>query len=383
MELLATALEANLPLITCRTTDVINAPKVLSLLAGSKFAPAMRARDRGIIGPYQYVIGDEPIPDGLIEDNVAKERTLVIVNPTEEYPEAFDAGEIPVPDGMARTLLKQMGVAPAAVEGLLAELHGLTLKEMAETCRLTMTAFGELTPARARTVRAAAMGRVRGVDRVTGELGFYYVPYKVQQYVQSIGRFLTVELEPRFERLVPRGVLLSGIPGTGKTMAAKYIARHLDVPLMRLDLGALMSKYVGESETNLRTALASIESASPCVMLVDEVEKLFAGTDDSGVTQNLLAALLWWMQERRSRVLVCMTTNDKEALPTELIRAGRLDMTLTMPDHEPDPISFVEALLKDMGVAPYEIEMPDKGTKATPAALTAATYSRVRATLDV
>lgn len=127
----------------------------------------------------------------------------------------------------------------------------------------------------------------------------------------------------------PKGAMLVGIPGTGKSLTAKAIASAWGVPLLRLDLGALRSKYVGESEGNIRRALATAEAVAPCVLWCDEVEKALAGSTgaqgDGGVAADALGALLSWMQERTAPVFVVATANDVSALPPELLRKGRFD----------------------------------------------------------
>jgi hypothetical protein len=126
----------------------------------------------------------------------------------------------------------------------------------------------------------------------------------------------------------PRGVLLLGVQGAGKSLAAKAIAGAWGVPLLRLDVGALYSKWAGETERQLRETLAAAERMAPCVVWIDEIEKgLASGSDDhdGGVSRRVLATLLTWMAERRSRVLVVATANDIERLPPELMRKGRFD----------------------------------------------------------
>jgi SpoVK/Ycf46/Vps4 family AAA+-type ATPase len=181
-------------------------------------------------------------------------------------------------------------------------------------------------------------------------------------------------------RLRPRGLLLSGKPGTGKTMGAKRIASRLNVPLMRLDLGIVMSKYVGESEANLATALARVEEAQPCVMLIDEVEKLFHGEDESGVTQNLLAGLLWWMQEHRAAVLTIMTTNDMKKLPPELIRPGRIDCQIeTKGIAQKDWAAFIRKQVEELGYNPeYVVTFVEPGRGMTQAILAKIVIESVR-----
>jgi len=127
----------------------------------------------------------------------------------------------------------------------------------------------------------------------------------------------------------PKGVLLVGVPGCGKSLTAKAIATALGVPLIKVDLGALKSKFVGESEQNLRKAFRIIEALGRCVVWLDEVEKALAGATqgaaDGGVSADALGAVLTWMQERSGESFVVATANDVSALPPELLRKGRFD----------------------------------------------------------
>ena len=126
---------------------------------------------------------------------------------------------------------------------------------------------------------------------------------------------------------VPRGILLLGVQGGGKSLAAKAIAGSWGLPLLRLDFGALYNKFHGETERNLRTALETAGAMAPCVLWMDEIEKGLAsgGDGDGGVSKRVLATLLTWMSERRGRVFMVATANDISALPPELLRKGRFD----------------------------------------------------------
>ncbi|MDO1529676.1 AAA family ATPase [Fulvimonas sp. R45] len=125
----------------------------------------------------------------------------------------------------------------------------------------------------------------------------------------------------------PKGVLLLGVQGCGKSLAAKAIAGGFGVPLVRLDFGTLYDKYQGETEKNLREALASSELLAPCVLWIDEIEKGLAsgGGEDGGVSRRVLGYLLTWMAERKAKVFVVATANAVHELPAELLRKGRFD----------------------------------------------------------
>ncbi|WP_311985833.1 AAA family ATPase [Pseudomonas bharatica] len=126
----------------------------------------------------------------------------------------------------------------------------------------------------------------------------------------------------------PKGVLIAGMPGCGKSLTAKAAAGLFQLPLLRLDIGSLLGKYVGESEHNMRRALTMAESVSPCILWIDELEKAFVGmTSGSGseVSSRLFGYFLTWMQEKTGAVFVIATANNVAALPPELLRKGRFD----------------------------------------------------------
>jgi hypothetical protein len=129
---------------------------------------------------------------------------------------------------------------------------------------------------------------------------------------------------------MPKGMLLVGVPGCGKSLACKTLASLWKLPLIRLDIGALMGSLVGQSEANLRQALKVAESASPCILWLDEIEKGLSGIkssgfSDGGTTARVFGTLLTWLQEKTAPVYVVATSNDISALPPELLRAGRFD----------------------------------------------------------
>ena len=127
---------------------------------------------------------------------------------------------------------------------------------------------------------------------------------------------------------VPKGVLLLGVQGAGKSLSARAVAGAWRVPLLRLDFGALYNKFHGETERNLREALETASQMSPAILWMDEIEKGVAsdsGSGDGGVSRRVLGTLLTWMSERKNRVFMIATANDIESLPPELLRKGRFD----------------------------------------------------------
>ncbi|MER7717784.1 AAA family ATPase [Streptomyces flaveolus] len=135
----------------------------------------------------------------------------------------------------------------------------------------------------------------------------------------------------------PRGVLLVGVPGCGKSLSAKAIAHEWRLPLYRLDMASIHGKYLGESEGRFREALAMADRVAPCILWIDEIEKGLAGRDDmSGVPQRIIGQFLYWLQESQSRAFVVATANDIRSLPPELLRKGRFDelFFVDLPDAE-------------------------------------------------
>ena len=384
--MLKEAIAAGLPIITCTTLDTYNVRRVVQYLTGKPPAILNSFKEYTGAGPKSHWItfhGLDANWDQVREKFSKNAQTLIVVNPEHKINHAFDAGVVPVPPALvSKVLTFEFGMDKADAKDCRMALGGLTLREVQDVCCLAQNRHQELSARAIRDVRLTATHVVPGVAAVSTELPFYWEHAALYMWVQSIGVFL---LKPNLDhRLRPRGLLMDGKPGTGKTLGAKWVAAQLGVPLFRLDLGALMSKYVGESEANLNRALNTISSSEPCVMLIDEVEKLFIGTDDSGVTANLLAGLLWWLQEHRNRVLTIMTTNAYEKLPAELVRPGRIDDKLVFENLDKDLYAeFEENLIGSLGLDseyPFlsEAELTVMDEHMSFAAMTSHVLNRVR-----
>lgn len=148
----------------------------------------------------------------------------------------------------------------------------------------------------------------------------------LQQWLENQRQLLTADLKTRKLR-PPRGVLLVGVPGCGKSLSAKFIAASWNLPLYRLDFASVQGMYVGQSENRLKEAFESADNAAPCVLWIDEIEKGLAANanDSSGVTTRMIGQFLFWLQESAAKVFVVATANDVTKLPPELLRKGRFD----------------------------------------------------------
>lgn len=164
----------------------------------------------------------------------------------------------------------------------------------------------------------------------------------------------------------PKGILLIGVQGCGKSLAAKATAGIFGIPLLRLDFGAVYNKYHGETERNLRESLRTADVMAPCVLWIDEIEKGLAGRGgETGTTQRVLASFLSWLAEKKSRVFVVATANDITALPPELVRKGRFDEIFfcDLPDRE-DRRQIIDIHLRKKNRDPGQFDL-DKLIDAT------------------
>lgn len=323
-----TALKARLPVIGVQTDDLPNFATSLQELAGVKVAELPKTKTSNL-GPYLFWTDDlGAITVELYKKLVESEHQVVVVNPDKKSSLVFDAGTLPTPDSMMRNYLKE-NVEAELVEPLIQALRGLSLKSASEVLMLTMARTGGATPKDVRHTRTLVGGMVQGLYPVDTSYDFYEFPEKLKNWLDLNAKFFTSPNVP--PQLVPRGLMLDGPPGVGKSMAAKAIAKFFDIPLYRLDIATTMNRYIGESENRVARSLDLIEREAPCVLLIDEVEKIFTEHEDSGVTSRILSQLLWWMADHSSRVLVVMTTNALKKIPPELYRPGRLDFVMKIP----------------------------------------------------
>jgi len=222
---------------------------------------------------------------------------------------------------------------PDILDKIATALRGLTLFEAERA--LTRAVLDDLTLG-PRDIEVIAqmkkeiLSRDRVLDCVPQKEGLDDVGglHGLKAWLEKRRDALTPEAK-KFGVEAPRGILLLGVQGCGKSLAAKAVAKTWSLPLLRLEPGRLFDKFVGESEKNLDQALATAERMAPCVLMIDEIEKGFASVvsseSDGGLSRRILGRPLGWMQEREAPVFLVATCNQITALPPELMRKGRFD----------------------------------------------------------
>jgi SpoVK/Ycf46/Vps4 family AAA+-type ATPase len=305
--------------------------------------------------PGLYVLLDfhpyltDPVNIRLLKDiavaSADGSRKVVLVSHELELPPELERlaarFEISLPNDNERAMIVQsvvdewntanpgrVQIDPQALTLLIRNLAGLTRADTARLAHGAVFTDGAITASDLPEVMKAKY-------ELLNRQGVLSFEYETAQFSEVGGlRNLKLWLEQRRGALsgeipgleTPKGVMLIGVQGCGKSLAAKAAAGILNVPLLRLDFGALYNKYHGETERNLRESLQQAEVMSPCVLWIDEMEKgLAVGSGDSGLSRRVLGTFLTWMAEKQRSVFIVATANDISALPPELVRKGRFD----------------------------------------------------------
>jgi ATPase family protein associated with various cellular activities (AAA) len=269
----------------------------------------------------------------------------------QEIAAILDAAIAALPDGV-REAAAPNGTREAAIDAAV----GLTAEEAQSCYAKSLVSTRRIDPATVATEKKRVIAREKVLewyDPIPGGLDAVGGLDELKGWLN--GRRAAFGPRARAYGLpAPKGCLLVGVPGCGKSLTAKAIATAWGMPLLRLDLGALKSKYVGDSEANIRKALRVAETVAPCVLWLDEIEKALAGATqgaaDGGVSADSLGAVLSWMQDRAGSVFVVATANDVSALPPELLRKGRFDelFFVDLPTL-PERTAILQAALKVHG----------------------------------
>jgi AAA+ superfamily predicted ATPase len=283
----------------------------------------------------------------IIQRQGCAAHTLVLISPKIELPEELEPQatrfKLQLPDIAALAQLlrdeafaysrengKRVEVDAAAAKTIVRNLCGLALEDARRIVRQLIYNDGALDQADVAELAKAKFELLNKegllhFEYETGKFADVAGLSKIKRWVAQrrpvfIGAKSALKLDP------PKGILLLGVQGCGKSLAAKAVAGGFGVPLVRLDFGSLYNKFHGETERNLRSSLASAELLAPCVLWIDEIEKgLATGDSDDGVSRRVLGYLLTWMSERKAPVFLIATANQVQQLPAELLRKGRFD----------------------------------------------------------
>lgn len=254
------------------------------------------------------------------------EVTLVLVNPLNPSSVFTNIGSVEVPDAAVHKVFDGRIGADRVTECLPA-LRGLSLKAMSEVMRLSTASYKEVSPRAIQSTRKKYFPAIDGLTPVNDLGDFYFPEQSVLDWVKLNLGLLAGDVPPI---LRPRGLLMNGQAGTGKTSGGKYIADKMGLPCYLMSMPNILDKWIGSSGRNMSAVLKRVEMLSPCVIIFDEVEKLFGGTLQHETHKGLLAQLLWWLQEHEFPILSIMTTNKQSSIPPELFRPGRIDATITL-----------------------------------------------------
>jgi hypothetical protein len=311
----------------------------------------------------------------IVERQGSAAHTIVLISPKLELPPELAASatrfNLRLPDANALKRLvraeihayqvehagRRVVVDSAAFEAMVRNLLGLTLADARRIARQLIYADGAIGPS-----DLPQLAKLK--FELLNKDGVLHFEYDTASFADVAGLsrlkawverrravFLADNPPPGLDP--PKGVLLLGVQGSGKSLAAKATAGGFGVPLVRLDFGSMYNKYHGETERNLRESLKNAEALAPCVLWIDEIEKgLATSTSDDGVSRRVLGYLLTWMAERKAKVFLVATANAVHELPAELLRKGRFD-----------EIFFVDLPAADVRAEIFRIHLGKRGAR--------------------
>ena len=273
----------------------------------------------------------------------SQSKNIVIVSPQVAIPsdlaEVLTVMDFPLPKGSEikaeiERLLAATGrsLSDKVIDELVRSCQGLSLERIRRVLTRAIASHGEIQPEDVELV----LEEKRQTIRQTQILEFYPTTEKIsdiggldnlKDWLLRRGGAFT-ERARQYGLPHPRGLLLVGIQGTGKSLTAKAIAHHWHLPLLRLDVGRLFGGLVGESESRTRQMIQLAEALAPCILWIDEIDKAFSGLDskgDAGTANRVFGTFINWLAEKQSPVFVVATANNIQTLPPEMLRKGRFD----------------------------------------------------------
>ena len=309
-------------------------------------------------GSCVMLVGPEFKPHNTIE------KTMVVLDYS--LPSKDDLAKI------AKGIAESVGKKIETGEDVIRALGGLSTHEAENALALSIIETNKFDPSVIYREKVQAVKKTGLLDIVEpDQKGLEAIGglEELKEWILKRRRAYSPEAE-KFGLPAPKGVLLVGVPGTGKSLSAKAIGTALGVPTVRLDIGNLFNSLVGESEARTRDALKLAEAMSPCVLWIDEIDKGFAGSSgsgsgDSGVTRRVFGTVISWMQERRRPVFLVATANQVGSLPPELLRKGRFDeiFAVDLPNSkEREMIFSIHITKKNRAIKDFDLKQLSNAT---------------------
>lgn len=320
-ELFCQAVEARIPLIHVRVSDSVYWEKIVSHYVAQYTIPSGRLSKNQVesCSNTNFVCKTAPAVqlDSLSALAEANDHCVILVNQEECPEEAFDAGEILAPIKFYHAIANSYGFSEVP-----SSLFKIGLRQAKDILKISKK--NKNLSDMERIIRSCRGNMPTGLSEVNVNESFILPNEELSNFIKNEKSFFYGEEE----WLCPKGIVLHGIPGTGKSTAAKIVAREWGLPLLKLEVAGMLTKYEGEADQNLQSCLRRVETESPCVLLIDEVEKVLSVNNSTDTINRILSVLLWWLQERTCKVFVVMTTNNIDMIPKELVRTGRVDKQL-------------------------------------------------------
>jgi ATPase family associated with various cellular activities (AAA) len=237
-----------------------------SIAGDKKLMPLPTAKNATVGDSYVYYTESlDAVTVDMYRRLAETASTAVVINPDKPSPLVFEAGILPTPPAFFVEYLRHF-VHESKIPGLVQVLKGLSLKTGQEVVQLTMARTGSVLPQEVRRTRTMLRGETPGLYSLDTDYDFYEMPKLLKQWIDLNDKYFLDPTTP--QRLMPRGLLLSGDPGVGKSMASMVLAKHWDVPLFRLDISTSLNRYLGESESRIARNLSIIENNAPCIWLL-------------------------------------------------------------------------------------------------------------------
>ncbi len=307
----------------------------------SLYCDILSAFAEGCTAPLLVVVVGESIPHGYVR-----------LGPVAKVSPPSESERVQILESLAEK--NGFGIDGDSVSEAASALAGLDATEIRQIALLQLLSLGKFDASRAALEKSRRLSQGGFLEPIPSRDDPIGGLDGLKRWLDSRASAVRVKGLP-----MPRGVVLIGPPGTGKSLSAHLVSRTFGLPLVRLDVGRLFGSYVGESERNLRSALAQADALAPAILWVDEIEKGLSGAGQNGseITRRLLQTLLTWMSEQSSGTFVFATANDISSLPPELLRKGRFAeiFYVDLPTPQERHAIWLAALEKPDGYNLYDL----------------------------